>query len=160
MAICLEPGYSHPTEVRQLFTEYTQMLVREDPMFQNYLELQHYEQELQHLETKYGPPDGRLYLAGWDGALAGCIGMKRLDEHRCEMKRLYVRPDFRGHHIAETLAEQIIRDAREAGYSAMLLDTLLFLENAIRLYQKLGFYEIACYNNSPMEHTVYMQLDL
>jgi len=160
MSICLAPGYDRAEEVSQLFSEYTDLLIQGDPMFRHYLDLQNYQDELKHLETKYGPPDGRLYLADWDATLAGCIGLKRLDATRCEMKRLYVRPAFRGRHIAETLVTQILRDAREIGYTAMLLDTLPFLENAIHLYQKFGFYEIDCYNNSPMADSIYMQLDL
>ena len=90
----------------------------------------------------------------------GCIALRRLDGARCEMKRLYVRPGFRGRRIAQTLVEQILQDAREIGYSAMLLDTLPFLDSALRLYRKLGFYDIPCYNDSPMETSIYLQKDL
>ena len=76
------------------------------------------------------------------------------------MKRLYVRLKFRGKQIGEKLIEKIIKDAKEIGYSSMLLDTLPFLKSAIRLYKKYGFYEILSYNNSPMETSIYMKLDL
>lgn len=160
MALTLRDGYAFPDEVGTLFSEYTQMLVDSDPAFRDYLAIQHYDEELAHLEQKYGRPAGRLYLADWDGELAGCIALRRLDDARCEMKRLYVRPEFRGRHIAQTLVDRILHDARAIGYRAMLLDTLPFLDGALRLYRKLGFYDIPCYNDSPMETSVYLQKDL
>lgn len=160
MALTLRDGYAFPDEVGTLLSEYTQMLIDGDPGFRDYLAIQHYDEELAHLEQKYGRPAGRLYLADWDGELAGCIALRRLDDARCEMKRLYVRPEFRGHHIAQTLVDRILHDARAIGYRAMLLDTLPFLENALGLYRKLGFYDIPCYNDSPMETSVYLQKDL
>ena len=160
MSLTLRDGCAFPEEVGTLFSEYTQMLIDGDPAFRDYLTIQNYDGELAHLEQKYGRPDGRLYLADWDGKLAGCIGLRKLDGTRCEMKRLYVRPEFRGHHIAQTLVEQVLQDALDIGYRAMLLDTLPFLDSALRLYRKLGFYEIPCYNDSPMENSIYMQIDL
>lgn len=189
MAVKLVPAYQSPREVRQLFSEYTKMLIQGDPAFQEYLALQNYEDELEHLEKKYGLPEGRLYLCyalpedgelfekhgncGIDeGAglaatgknnpesLAGCIGLKKLDEANCEMKRLYVRPSFRGRGIGDILIRQIIKDAKEIGYRHMLLDTLPFLQSAIHLYKKYGFYEIERYNDSPVPASVYMRLDL
>ena len=82
--------------VNTLFSEYTQMLVDNDPAFGEYLAIQNYEEELKHLREKYGMPEGRLYLAYCGGQLAGCIGLGKIDDVRCEMKRLYVRPEFRG----------------------------------------------------------------
>ena len=76
------------------------------------------------------------------------------------MKRLYVRPQFRGKHIGKALADRIIEDAEEIGYASMLLDTLPFLKSAILLYRELGFYEIPAYNDSPMENAIYMRRDL
>lgn len=160
MNITIHPAYDHPQEVGALFTEYTQMLIAGDPTFQTYLDLQNYDDELLHLEKKYGKPYGRLYLAYCDDALAGCIGLRRIDAQHCEMKRLYVRPEFRGKQIASRLVSQIIDDAKAIGYSAMLLDTLPFLQSALRLYKRFEFYEIESYNNSPMEKSIYMRLDL
>lgn len=160
MALTLREGCDFPDEVGELFSEYTQMLVDGDPAFRDYLAVQNYDGELAHLEQKYGRPAGRLYLADWDGVLAGCIGLRRLDDARCEMKRLYVRPAFRGRHIAQTLAERLLEEARGMGYRAMLLDTLPFLESALGLYRKLGFYDIPCYNDSPMETSIYLRKDL
>ena len=136
------------------------MILENVPAFQAYLDLQHYDDETAHLERKYGPPEGRLYLARWDGAAAGCSGLRRLDSMRCEMKRLYVRPAFRGLKTGRALAEKLIADAREIGYSRMLLDTFPFLRSAVKMYHDLGFYEIPSYNNSPMDGLVYLQLDL
>lgn len=160
MSIKLLPAYEHPQEVRELFSEYTDMLIQGDSTFKEYLEIQNYEDELEHLQVKYGLPYGRLYLAYCDGKLAGCVGLKRLDEQNCEMKRLYVRPDFRGKQIGSVLIKQIIEDAKEIGYSYMLLDTLPFLQSAIHMYKKWGFYEIPCYNDSPMKQSIFMKLDL
>lgn len=160
MKLELRLGYDQPETVRALFQEYTDMLHRGDPTIARYLEQQHYQEELICLEEKYGLPDGRLYLALLDDQPAGCAALRPMDQGGCELKRLYVRPQFRGCGLGRKLADQIIADAREIGYSHMLLDTLSFLKDAITLYPKLGFYEIARYNDSPMENAVYMRLDL
>lgn len=160
MSLKLVPAYGYISEVGELFSEYTDMLIAGDPSFKEYLEIQNYDEELQHLEDKYGPPYGRLYLAYDDGALAGCIGLKKLDEQNCEMKRLYVRPGFRGKHIGNGLVAKIIEEARQIGYSHMLLDTLPFLKSAVHIYQSFGFYEIERYNDSPMGTSIYMKMDL
>ena len=157
MAVELKPAYSYQKEIGELFGEYTQMLVEGDPVFASYLDLQNYEDELRHLEHKYGPPLGRLYLALWDGEVAGCIGLKPWDAGRCELKRLYVRPAFRGRHIADALTRRILDDAREIGYERMLLDTLPFLQEAIALYKKHGFREIPPYLDSPMTDAIYLE---
>lgn len=160
MSLELIPAYDRPEEVLSLFTEYTQMLVSHDPSFQIYLDIQHYEDEIRNLEAKYGRPEGRLYLALWEGKAVGCIALRKLDDGCCEMKRLYVRPAFRGNKIGEALVDRIIQDAKAIGYRRMLLDTLPFLESAIHMYRKRGFYEIPCYNDSPVETTIFMQYDL
>lgn len=160
MNIELLLAYEFPQEVAMLFSEYTNMLIEGDATFKEYLEIQNYDEELNHLEIKYGLPYGRLYLAYCDGQLAGCIGLRKIDEQNCEMKRLYVRPNFRAKHIGNQLIEQIITDAKEIGYSCMLLDTLPFLKSAIHIYERYGFYEISSYNNSPMDTSIYMRLDL
>ncbi len=136
------PAFDYPQEVRALFSEYTQMLIAGDSSFSQYLALQYYDEEIAHLEKKYGPPWGRL------------------DSENGEMKRLYVRPEFRGRQIGDDLVRRIIADAKEIGYSHMLLDTLPFLESALRVYKRFGFDEIPCYNNSPMKSSIYMKLDL
>lgn len=154
------PAYRHKEEIRVLFSEYTSMLTANDPSMQGYLAIQNYEEELSHLEEKYGPPSGRLYLACCGREAAGCIGLKKIDDQNCEMKRFYVRPQFRGRKLGVQLMQKIIMDAREIGYSHMLLDTLPFLEDAIRMYKKSGFYTIDRYNDSPVSTSIYMRLDL
>jgi GNAT superfamily N-acetyltransferase len=153
-------GLEHREEIRALFTEYTDMLVETDPTFARYLVLQSYDDELQHLEVKYGPPRGRLWLALVDGEAAGCIALHPLDDERCELKRLYVKPRFRCRGLGRLLMETMIDAARELGYRHVLLDTLPPLKAAIRLYREQGFYDIPCYNNSPMERTYFLQYDL
>lgn len=154
------PAYDHPQETATLFAEYTDLLIAGDSSFQKYLDIQHYEEEITHLETKYGLPEGRLYLAYCGEEPAGCIGLRKIDEANCEMKRLYVRPRFRGLQIGDRLIRKIIADAKEIGYSHMLLDTLPFLKSAIHIYRKYGFFEIQSYNDSPMENSIFMKLNL
>ena len=160
MSISIIPAYNHLAEIRELFSEYTDLLVEGDPSFREYLDIQHYGAELDHPLDKYGPPGGKLYLALWDGAPAGCIALRRIDAENCEMKRLYVRPFHRNKGIGSRLLQTILSDARAIGYRHMLLDTLPFLDRAIQMYMKAGFYEIPIYNDSPMSSAIYMRLDL
>ena len=160
MGLVIRPAYAYADAVRELFAEYTQMLVAGDAAFQKYLDIQNYEHELENLADKYGEPWGRLCLAEWDGEIAGCVALRRLDVRRCELKRLYVRPKFRGRGIGRALTEEMIRAARELGYREMLLDTLPFLESALHMYRGMGFQEIGCYNDSPVETTIFMRLEL
>lgn len=160
MTVQIVPGFDRADQVRELFTEYTKLIIDGDSSFLDYLAMQNYEEELLHLEKKYGPPGGRLYLAYCDQVLAGCVALRQLDEHRCEMKRLYVRPRFRKQHIGGILVQRVIVDAKAAGYRHLLLDTFPFLDVAVRMYEKLGFRYIPKYNDSPMDSTLYMQLDL
>ena len=122
--VVIEPAYNALSDVRALFEAYTAMLVTHDPAFQIYLDIQHYADELRAPAAKYAPPDGRLYLARVDGRAAGCIALRRLDGERCEMKRLYVQPQYRGRGLARQLIRRITEDARQIGYRCMLLDTL------------------------------------
>lgn len=160
MGLNFVPAYGFPSETGELFREYTDMLIAGDPSFKEYLVIQDYDEELKHLEGKYGFPYGRLYLAYYDGELAGCIGLRKIDGQNCEMKRLYVRSQFRGKRIGTQLIQRIIEDARQIGYSCMLLDTLPFLESAIHLYREFGFYETDSYNESPMSTSIFMKMDL
>ena len=160
MALELIPAYDRQDEVRELFTEYTNMLVELDPEFQKSLDEQNYDEELEQLEDKYGLPGGRLYLAWQDGQLAGCVGMKRLDERTGELKRLYVRPAFRGRHLGRKLVERIIEDARSLGYCRLMLDTMPELVSARRMYENMGFVVTERYNNSPLDTTIFMEYRL
>ena len=160
MSIQIIYGYEKPEKVRVLFSEYIQMLISNDESFKEYLDIQNYDEEINDLEKKYGTPDGRLYLLYYDKELAGCIGLRKIDDENCEMKRLYIREKFRGKNLGNILVKKIITEARSIGYSYMLLDTLPFLKSAIRLYEKYGFYKIERYNNSPMDNSIYMKLNL
>ena len=160
MNIRIVYGYDYKDEIKSLFTEYTEYLVENDVEFKKYLEIQKYDNEIENLEDKYGMPWGRLYIAFYENQVAGCIALRKLNETECEMKRLYVKPEFRNKGIAKMLVEKVISDSKEIGYSSMLLDTLPFLQTAIKMYKKIGFYEIGCYNDSPLDNTIYMKLDL
>lgn len=160
MSVSIVPAYDRAEDVRVLFSEYTDMLVAFCPAFSGYLALQNFDEEIAHLDKKYGFPFGRLYLACVDSQPAGCIALRKLDDERCEMKRLYVRDCFRGLRIGSLLLERIVDDARNIGYKAMLLDTLPFLKSALHLYEKFGFRKIGCYNDSPIPETIFMKLDL
>ena len=154
-------AYDRQAEVGELFKEYTDMLIEGDKDFAEYLKIQKYDKELENPASKYGMPEGRLYLAYVGEELAGCVGLKKLDENdQCELKRMYVRPKFRGKQMGEKLLDVILQDARDIGYKEMYLDTLPFLKSAIKMYHRRGFYEIPSYNDSPLDTTIYMKLDL
>ena len=105
-------------------------------------------------------PRGRLCIALCDGELAGTAALRPLDDERGEVKRLYVRPEFRGKGIGKTLMEWIEREAMAIGYSSLYLDTVPQLVSAIALYRRLGYVETDCYNNSPVETTIFMKKSL
>jgi len=140
--------------VRALFVEYAQSL--------NFsLCFQSFDQELAALPGDYAPPSGRLLLAESNGRRAGCVALHRLGDGICEMKRLYVRPEFRGHKMGRRLAEAVIAEARAAGYERMRLDTVApVMCTAVQLYRELGFREIPPYRPNPMQGTLYMELAL
>jgi len=135
-------------EVRELFLEYAQS-IGVDLSFQNF------DEELASLPGDYDP----ILVARWDGEVAGCVAMHRYDDV-CEMKRLYIRPQFRAHKIGRALALRIIDEARARGYRAMRLDTLPAMQGAMRLYESLGFVDIEPYRYNPIEGTRFMELKL
>ncbi len=143
----------HIPTVRALFGEYAAWLGF-DLCFQNFA------QELADLPGGYAPPTGRLFLALVDGEPAGCIALCRIDMKTCEMKRLFVRPAFRGRGIGESLTRALITAAREIGYARMRLDTLPTMTSALKLYRALGFGEIAPYRYNPIPGAIYMELEL
>jgi ribosomal protein S18 acetylase RimI-like enzyme len=123
---------------------------------------QGFDEELRTLPGKYAAPAGRLLLALWNDALAGMAALRPLNQSgACEMKRLYVRPGFRGHSIGRALAEKIIHEAREIGYRIMRLDTVPGkMDAAIALYREMGFQETTPYYKTPVTGTLFMQLVL
>jgi ribosomal protein S18 acetylase RimI-like enzyme len=122
---------------------------------------QSFDQELAGLPGDYAPPDGRLLLATYVGRLAGCGALHKLESGICEMKRLYLRPAFRGKGIGRAMAESLIGEARAIGYRSMRLDTVEpKMKDAVGLYRLLGFREIAPYRANPIEGALYMELEL
>ena len=126
MSLEIKVGYNEKDEIKKLFSEYTNMLIENEPGMAKYLKLQDYDYELSHLENKYGMPEGRLYIAYVDGSPAGCVCIRKLSNTNCELKRLFVRPKFRGHKLGEILVQKVIDDAKSIGYKNMYLDTLPF----------------------------------
>src|SRR5271166_526233 len=141
-------------QARELFLEYAQSLGFS-------LCFQNFDQELAALPGDYAPPAGRLLLAEYEGELAGCVALHKLDASVCEMKRLYLRHKFRGKVIGRVLAERIISEARRIGYKRMRLDTVEpVMKDAVEMYRKLGFKEIAPYCTNPIAGALYMELQL
>ena len=141
-------------QARALFREYEQWL---DVGFC----FQNFEKELADLPGVYAPPNGRLLLACDSDQFAGCVALRKLSEGVCEMKRLFVRPQFQGKRLGQRLLQSIIDEARPIGYERMRLDTLPDKMNrAIKLYQSAGFREIAPYYHNPIDGALYMELDL
>lgn len=141
-------------QARELFLEYAESLSFS-------LCFQSFDKELAELPGDYAPSDGRLLLAEHQGELAGCIALHRLAPEICEMKRLYVRPKFRGKGLGRALAMAIISEARGIGYRLMRLDTVEpAMKDAVAMYRKLGFREIAPYRPNPINGAMYMELQL
>jgi putative acetyltransferase len=122
---------------------------------------QNFDQELKNLPGDYAPPDGRLLLATEDDRLAGCIALRKLAPGVCEMKRLFLRPAYRGKGRGRALVQSIVDEARKLGYTHMRLDTLPGrMDTAIELYRSIGFVEIEPYCENPVEGAKFMELDL
>ena len=160
MAIEIKLAYDKVDDLRLLFTEYKDLLITGEPDFGASLNLQNFDTELDRLEEKYGMPDGRLYVVYVDGEPAGCVAFHRFDEYRCEGKRLYVRPIFRGRHLSSLLMDRIIDDMRSLGYQSMLLDTLPFMHEAQGLYDRYDFHKIPPYYDTPITSTIFMEKNL
>ena len=142
----------HIEEARSLFLEYGRSLGFS-------LCFQSFDEELKNLPGAYGPPSGRLLLARCADHAAGCIALRKLEAGICEMKRLYVRPGDRGRGLGRMLVERLIAEARVIGYERMRLDTIeSAMKDAIALYRRMGFKEIAPYSAIPIEGALWMEL--
>jgi putative acetyltransferase len=149
---------SQIVQARELFLEYAQSLGFS-------LCFQNFDAELTGLPGDYAPPAGRLLLAEYESRLAGCVALHKLSSEShadvCEMKRLYLRPSFRGKGLGRALADRIIEEGRQIGYSRMRLDTVEpVMKDAVGMYRRLGFQEIAPYCRNPMAGALYMELRL
>jgi putative acetyltransferase len=145
---------AHIAQARELFLEYAQSLGFS-------LCFQSFDQELAGLPGDYAPPRGRLLLAEQEGQLAGCVALHPLNDDICEMKRLYLRPQFRGQGLGRQLADTIISEARSIGYASIRLDTVEpVMKDAVAMYRRLGFQEIAPYCANPIAGALYMELEL
>jgi ribosomal protein S18 acetylase RimI-like enzyme len=141
-------------QARELFLEYAGWLGFS-------LCFQNFDKELAELPGAYAPPRGRLLLAQQAGETAGCIALRPILDGACEMKRLYVRPAFRGQGLGRELAVRVIEEARTLGYERMLLDTLPDkMAGAIKVYRSLGFTEIGPYYQTPDTGFLFMELKL
>ena len=141
-------------EVQRLFREYEKWLEL-DICFQGF------EVELANLPGKYSEPEGRLLTVSVDGIIAGCIALRKLEDNICEMKRLYLRGEFRGSGLGNKLIEKVIEEARVIGYQKMRLDTLPGkMAKAVKLYESHGFRQIPAYYHNPYSETLFMELDL
>lgn len=140
-------------EIKQLFLEYAQSLKID-------LDFQGFETEFKTLPGKYAPPEGVLILALVDGKVEGCIALRKISEDICEMKRLYVREDYRGLGIGRSLITMILEKAIKLNYLYIRLDTLPTMKKAQDLYISLGFYDIEPYVYNPITGTRFMELKL
>jgi putative acetyltransferase len=139
-------------KARELFLEYAQSLGFS-------LCFQNFDRELASLPGDYAPPTGRLLLAEYDAQFAGCVALHKIEDGICEMKRLYLRSQFRGKGLGRVLAERIITEARQIGYQRMRLDTVEpVMKDAVAMYRRFGFKEIAPYCKNPIAGALYMEL--
>jgi ribosomal protein S18 acetylase RimI-like enzyme len=140
--------------IRELFLEYEKSLGFS-------LCFQGFDQELAGLPGDYVPPEGRLFLAEYEEQVAGCVALHKLDASVCELKRLYLRPAFRGKGLGKALTERILAEARAIGYSKLRLDTVEpVMKDAVAMYRRMGFREIAPYRTNPIAGALYMEVNL
>ena len=155
--------------IRTLTVADTQAIEQVRQYFRNYaawlgvdLSYQNFDQEMASLPGAYTAPEGRLFFAEVNGRPAGCVGVRPLPDSEgvCEMKRLYVDPEQRGHGVGNALALAAIKAAKEIGYRKLIIDTLPSMRMAVKLYRELGFTEAPAYYKTPVEGTMFLALDL
>ena len=147
-------GIPYLDSVKDLIIEYTKFLDRN-------LDFQGLNEELKDLKSKYSGEEGELLVAlSDDNIVMGCVAYHRHNKNRCEMKRLFVKPEYRKFKLGEKLVQEIINHAKLKGYKEMVLDTIEPLKAAIHLYKKFGFKECEPYYNNPMNDVIYMKLEL
>jgi putative acetyltransferase len=140
-------------QARLLFEEYAAWLGVD-------LGYQGFRAELAGLPGLYAPPRGRLLLAVAGETTQGCVALRPMSDSICEMKRLFVRPAFRGQGIGRALAERVVEEAQSIGYQKMRLDTLPFIKEALSLYESMGFVRCPAYYETPLVDTIFMELPL
>lgn len=151
--IVIKEAYSDINDIKELFLEYV------DKLGVN-VDFQDFKNEIETLPKKYNKPEGIIYIAFCDGYPSGSVALRRLDSNRCEMKRLYVRDEFRKLGIGKMLSLKTIEYAKKIGYKYIMLDTLEKLKEACNLYKSLGFYEVNAYYDNPLKGVKYFCLDL
>ena len=149
----IKNGADYLAQIKELIVEYTNSLGRD-------LSFQDLSGELADISAKYTPPAGELIAAVENGRVLGMVAYHRHSDSRCEMKRLYVRPETRGRHLGELLVNKIVSRAADAGYEEMVLDTIKPLKAAVSLYHKMGFEECEPYYHNPMNDVIYMSKKL
>ena len=160
MEIRLAASAEDLEQIKHLFREYFEWIRRDLEVDMSY---QGVEDELASLPGAFSLPDGCLLLAESDGQTVGCVALRRHDTHTCELKRMYVKPEYRGRGIGRALGERIIHEAKCKGYQLMVLDTEVSLKNAQQLYDSLGFKLTQQYYEVPpdiLKRTIFMELAL
>jgi ribosomal protein S18 acetylase RimI-like enzyme len=143
----------HLIVIRELFLEYAESLGFS-------LCFQDFDNELAGLPGEYAPPTGCLILSVVNSIPCGCVALHKLEEGICEMKRLYIKPEFRGKGFGKLLVNAVIDEAKKIGYTKMRLDTVPQMKEAINLYREIGFKEIEPYRENPIDGALYMEMDL
>ena len=159
-----EPQRDQVRHLLRAFVAWHRRRHREDrQLIDDYFEDKAFEDELTRLPGPYAPPRGRLLLAHFNSQTAGCAALREIDKRTCEMKRMFVYPEFHGKGIGRALAERLIQEARDIGYRSMLLDTSFRQTEARTLYNKMGFQPIEPYYELPKnlkDWLVFMALEL
>ena len=153
MKIIVARTSEHYHEAVELFKEYAVSLGID-------LQFQKFDNELHVLPTMYGPPVGELWLVEEDGNFVGCAALRKLEEGICELKRMYIRPSYRGKRWGQELMDVALQTAQSLGYYTMRLDSLQRLEAAVKLYTSYGFQQISPYNFNPEADVVYFEKKL